>query len=154
VAFSRDGLRIVSGSGDNTLRLWDAKSGQLIGQPLKGHVGIVSTVAFSPDGSHIVSGSRDAMMRLWDGRLGQPIGQPLRGHSDSVSSVAFSPDGSHIVSGSLDGTLRIWPVFEGWANALCAKIPRNMTHKEWREWVSPDIDYITQCVGKPTPAEN
>jgi len=154
VAFSQDGLRIVSGSGDNTLRLWDAKSGQLIGQPLKGHVGIVSSVAFSPDGLRIVSGSRDAMLRLWDGRFGQPIGQPLKGHADSVSGVAFSPDGSRIVSSSLDGTLRIWPVFEGWASALCAKLPRNMSHKEWREWVSPDIDYITQCAGKPSPVED
>ena len=58
MAFSPDGRRIVSGSGDKTLRLWDAKTGQPIGQPLDGHDGDVKSVAFSPDGSRIVSGGR------------------------------------------------------------------------------------------------
>ena len=42
------------GSRDRTLRLWDAKSGQPIGEPLRGHEGAVSSVAFSPDGTRIV----------------------------------------------------------------------------------------------------
>ena len=54
VAFSPDGTRIVSGSVDNTLRLWDAKSGEPISAPLKGHEGGVPSVAFSPDGTRIV----------------------------------------------------------------------------------------------------
>ena len=37
VAFSPDGKRIVSGSGDKTVRLWDASTGQQIGAPLTGH---------------------------------------------------------------------------------------------------------------------
>jgi hypothetical protein len=53
----------------------------------------------------------------------------------------------------LDSTLRLWPVLEGWATELCAKLPRNMTRKEWREWVSPDIDYVVQCPGLPVPAD-
>ncbi|MBC1270553.1 hypothetical protein GNF07_26250, partial [Trichormus variabilis FSR] len=75
VAFSPDGQRIVSGSWDNTLRLWNV-NGQPIGQPLIGHEGAVNSVAFSPDGQCIVSGSWDNTLRLWDVN-GQPIGQPL-----------------------------------------------------------------------------
>jgi WD40 repeat protein/cytoskeletal protein RodZ len=108
VAFSPDGLRIVSGSDDNTLRLWDAKTGLPIGQPLTGHSNWVTSVAFSPDGLRIVSGSSDKTLRLWDAKTGQPIGQPLKGHSYNVWSVAFSPDGLRIVSGSSDNTLRLW----------------------------------------------
>ena len=100
VAFSPDGRRIVSGSEDQTLRLWDAASGQPIGEPLRGHEDAVSSVAFSPDGRRIVSGSEDRTLRLWDAASGQPLGEPLRGHEDAVSSVAFSPDGRRIVSGS------------------------------------------------------
>ena len=50
MAFSPDSKRIVSGSSDKTLRLWDAETGTAIGKPLKGHTGEVWSVAFSPDG--------------------------------------------------------------------------------------------------------
>jgi hypothetical protein len=113
IAFSPDGRRIVSGSEDKTLRLWDAQTGQPIGQPLKGHERGVTSVAFSLDGTRIVSGSEDKTLRLWDAQTGQPIGQPLQGHEDRVQSVAFSLDGRRIVSGSEDKTLRLWDALTG-----------------------------------------
>ena len=113
VAFSPDGTRIVSGSGDKTLRLWDASTGLPIGAPLQGHEAQVRSVAFSPDGTRIVSGSVDKSLRLWDASTGQPIGAPLQGHEDRVRSVAFSPDGTRIVSGSSDKTLRLWDASTG-----------------------------------------
>ena len=60
VAFSPDGRHIVSGSGDNTIQLWDAQTGGQVGNPLQGHTSLVLSVAFSPDGRHIVSGSWDS----------------------------------------------------------------------------------------------
>ena len=49
VAFSPDGKQVVSGSGDQTVRLWDAATGALL-QTLEGHTSSVNSVAFSPDG--------------------------------------------------------------------------------------------------------
>ena len=108
VAFSPDRKQIASVSWDNTVRLWNAATGQPIGQPLTGHTSAVSSVAFSPDGKLIVSGSWDETVRLWNTATGQPIGQPLTGHTSAVSSVAFSPDGKQIVK-----TVRLWDAATG-----------------------------------------
>jgi WD40 repeat protein len=118
VAFSPNGTRIVSGSDDNTLRLWDAVSGTHL-NTLNGHSSWVWSVAFSPDGTQIVSGSGDKTLRLWDAVSGTHL-NTLNGHSSSVRSVTFSPDGTLIVSGSEDKTLRLWDAVSGThLNTLC-----------------------------------
>jgi WD40 repeat protein len=66
VTFSPDGSKIVSGSHDKTIRVWDASTGIEMLSPLKGHDDTVFSVAFSPDGSKIVSGSYDKTIRVWD----------------------------------------------------------------------------------------
>ncbi|KAG9236930.1 hypothetical protein BJ875DRAFT_503024 [Amylocarpus encephaloides] len=58
VAFSPDGTQVVSGSGDMTVRLWDAVTGAPL-QTLEGHFGEVTSVAFSLDGTQVISGSWD-----------------------------------------------------------------------------------------------
>ncbi|KAH8828882.1 hypothetical protein DL96DRAFT_1413676, partial [Flagelloscypha sp. PMI_526] len=111
VAFSPDGARIVSGSDDNNVHIWDAHSGRKLSE-LKGHQHCVFSVAFSPDGIRIVSGSWDNSVRIWDAQSGQQLAK-LDGHQDHVHSVAFSPDGALIVSGSKDESVRIWDAQSG-----------------------------------------
>ena len=65
VAFSPDGARLVSGSEDKTIRLWDPARGAHL-FTLKGHTNDVVTVAFSPDGPCLASGSWDITIRLWE----------------------------------------------------------------------------------------
>ena len=65
VAFSKDGAKIVSGSSDCSVRVWDASTGAAL-QQLNGHTCSVNSVAFSHDGIHIVSGSHDKSVRVWD----------------------------------------------------------------------------------------
>ncbi|KIJ58283.1 hypothetical protein HYDPIDRAFT_59527, partial [Hydnomerulius pinastri MD-312] len=108
VAYSPDGQHIVSGSSDKTIRIWNARTGQLVTDPLQGHTSSINSVAYSPDGQHIVSGSSDKTIRIWNARTGQLVTDPLQGHTSSIWSVAYSPDGQHIVSGSDDNTIRIW----------------------------------------------
>ncbi|KDR68085.1 hypothetical protein GALMADRAFT_1354883 [Galerina marginata CBS 339.88] len=113
VAFSTDGRRIVSGSYDQTVRIWDAETGKQVGEPFGGQTACVWSVAFSPDGKRVVSGSDDKTVRIWDAETGKQMGEPFRGHTNFVKSVAFSPDGRHVVSGSNDETVRIWDAETG-----------------------------------------
>src|ERR1700704_1469144 len=80
VAFSPDGHRIVSSSDDETIRVWDTETGEVVLGPLQGHRGYVRSVAFSPDGHRIVSGSDDRTLRVWDAEKGAVVVGPLEGH--------------------------------------------------------------------------
>ena len=113
VAVSPKDKYIVSGSYDNTIRIWDFATGRQIGESIVEHYGIVRSVAFSPDGNRVVSGSDDRTIRIWDVATCKQIGEPLEGHTAEVLSVTFSPDGKRVVSGSWDHTIRIWDVATG-----------------------------------------
>lgn len=65
VTFSPDGRRIVSGSADKSIRLWDADTRRAIGAPLTGHTDGVLSVAVSPDGQRVISGASDDTIRAW-----------------------------------------------------------------------------------------
>ena len=113
VSYSPNAARVVTGSRDKTIRIWDVESGNTVGEPLTGHTDCVNSVAYSPDGCHIISGSSDRTIRIWDAETGAAVGNTLNGHTEWVNSVAYSPDGCHIISGSFDQTIRIWDAETG-----------------------------------------
>ncbi|MSU62481.1 MAG: hypothetical protein EXS31_08800 [Pedosphaera sp.] len=111
VAFSPNGQRIVTGSYDQTAKVWDAASGREM-LTLQGHSGGIRSVAFSPDGQRIVTGSHDHTAKVWDAANGREL-RTLKGHGAQIYSVAFSPDGQRIVTGSGDNTAKLWEAASG-----------------------------------------
>ncbi|WAO93446.1 Vegetative incompatibility protein HET-E-1 [Fusarium falciforme] len=111
VAFSADGQRLASGSGDRTVKVWDAATGACI-RTLEGHGGWVTSVAFSADDQRLASGSIDWTVKVWDAATGACV-RTLEGHSGWVDSVAFSADGQRLASGSGDRTVKVWDAATG-----------------------------------------
>jgi WD40 repeat protein len=72
----------VSGSYDQSVRVWDVSTGVEL-KELKGHTDWVNSVAFSSDGTRIVSGSIDESVRVWDVSTGVEL-KELKGHTDWV----------------------------------------------------------------------
>ena len=121
-------MQIASGSHDNTLRIWDAHTHELLKGPLTGHTGNVNSLAYSLNGTYIVSGSEDCTIIIWDPITGAHQGT-LKGHTDDIWSIACSPFRLHAASGSHDNTIQVWdletikPIYEplqGHASAVIA----------------------------------
>lgn len=109
VAFSADGERLVSASGDGTVKVWNSRTGELI-QKIDAHAGFACSVVFHPDGKHLASVGADKQVKVWDLATEEPLfaEQCETVHVYGAAyAVAFSPDGDHIAAGS-DGTVNIW----------------------------------------------
>ncbi len=101
--FSPDGTRVVTASQDKTARLWDARTGQPLGEAMT-HQDAVWSAQFSPDGARVVTasweiGGNRGAARLWDARTGQPLGEAMT-YQEGVNSAQFSPDGTRVVTTS------------------------------------------------------
>ena len=88
--------RLVSGSDDKTIRLWDLKTVAEAAR-LRGHGGPVNALTVLPDG-RVVSGSDDKTIRLWDLKTVAEAAR-LEGHGGPVNALTVLPDG-RVVSGS------------------------------------------------------
>lgn len=103
------GERLVSGSDDFTMYLWDAAKSKKPLARLNGHQKLVNQASFSPDGRRIASAGFDNSVKIWDGTTGKFIAS-LRGHVGPVYQVGWSSDGRMILSCSKDSTLKAWDV--------------------------------------------
>lgn len=106
LALSADGKLLISGSWDQTIKLWHLETGKLI-RTLKGHTDQVCTIALSPDEQIIASGSADKTIKLWHLETGELLGT-FAGHGNTVTALAFTDSGEILVSASLDKTIKIW----------------------------------------------
>ena len=109
--YSPDGKKILSASCDETIKEWDADTGQCM-KTMAGHTSYVRSAVYSPDGKKILSASEDQTIKEWDARTGQ-CAKTMSGHAEWVRSVVYSPDGKKILSDSWDGTIKEWDAATG-----------------------------------------
>lgn len=106
VIFEPGGNRIISSSGDNTIKIWDSARG-LVLKTLYGHSDSVRCTIFSPDNKYLVSASGDGTIKIWEITTWENT-HTICAHKDSVRSIVFSKDGNYLISASVDKTIKIW----------------------------------------------
>ncbi|HEX8990727.1 MAG TPA: WD40 repeat domain-containing protein, partial [Anaerolineales bacterium] len=113
VAFSADGSRLATGSGDKTAKIWDASTGKLLLDLPAGRTDMVTSIEFSPDGTRIATASDTKIIKIWDGATGQLL-LAVRSISDPyVSHASFGPEGKVLVVASGSETISLWDASSG-----------------------------------------
>jgi WD40 repeat protein len=112
LAVTPDGARIVSGSLDNTVRVWNLATGRLE-RTLDGHADSVCAVAVTPDGTRIVSGSWDNTVRVWNLASGHLVACWIADPGILVQACCTVPaDPSLVVYGDSAGGVHVLQVLK------------------------------------------
>ncbi len=111
-AVSADGRWIATASEDNSVKIWNATTGQEV-YTLTGHEAPITSLAFAPTGTHLATGSTDGLVIVWDVLAGTLV-RAMRGEDDGgVRAVDFHPDGERVAAGYEAGTARVWDFVTG-----------------------------------------
>ena len=107
LAFSPKGNMLVSGSYDEALFLWDARSAKKM-KDLPAHSDPVSGVDFVKDGTMVCSCSSDGLIRIWDSGTHQCLKTLVNEDRKAVTAVRFTPNGRYVLAWTLDSNIRLW----------------------------------------------
>ncbi|KAI9099433.1 quinon protein alcohol dehydrogenase-like superfamily [Phlyctochytrium arcticum] len=139
VAWSPDCKMLVSGGMDTTIRLWDPKTGKALGEALKSHRQVITSIAWEPmhlnkQCNRFASASKDGTVRIWDATLRKNL-FTLSGHTAPVMVVKWGGDGL-IYTGSRDKTIKVWESTQG-------KLVRTLEgHAHWVNHLALSTDFI------------
>lgn len=108
IAYSPDGKYLVSGSSDNTVKLWDASSGQMI-TSINADQKEVTAVCYSSDAKYVGSVGLNGTVKIWSAQSGNSIASFVD-FKNALKTVVFSPDAKYIAAGGDNNIIMIWDI--------------------------------------------
>ncbi len=154
LAFSPDGRRLVTGSLEGDVDVWEARTGRQL-DALSGNLGQVLDLAVSPDGARVATSSTDGTVRLWDLGTGRQLLTLANGVAGEVGAksktcfrrnrnaylgvggkLAFSPDGTRLAYTAADGTVRVLALdIDDLMHLARSRLTRSWTPDECRTYL-------------------
>ncbi|MFH0821369.1 MAG: ankyrin repeat domain-containing protein, partial [Pseudomonadota bacterium] len=128
VAVTYDGVHVLSGSADCTLRLWNITDGTCI-RTFAGHQGPVTSVCPTLDGRYGLSAGKDKTLKVWDLESGNCL-RSFEGHTGNITRAVLSTDGMTALSADEGGTVKVWVL--DW----------DLQDRPWCDWDAGAMPYL------------
>jgi WD40 repeat protein len=113
LAFTPDGKRLIAGSLDRSLSLWDLTDAGAKPTVLEKHGDAVWSLSISPDSRWMASGAGDRRVMFWPFGGKIPQARTLKAHKSVVTALAASADGKWLASAGADHLLVVWDAERG-----------------------------------------
>src|SRR5215468_7627098 len=104
IEFTPDGDRLISTAYDAPLKIWDATTGRMVGQPINAERPF-AYFSLSPDGKRLATRSRSGIVRLWDASTGLALSEPFE-HEGPINVLSLGPKAQLIVPSPQAGTVK------------------------------------------------
>jgi len=142
IAYSIDGLFLVSVSSDNCIKIWRSFDGLLVRSIFPGKAVPITAVAISSDNKTVLTGDSEGVIKAWDPATGSKVGE-TKAHEKEITSISFDNSGSTLATSSADGLLKIW------AYPGMQPIAKAMAYEDGVQFakISPDGKYIVSAGG-------
>ena len=151
VAFGANDEILLSGDNEGKVHVWKLGKDATQSWPLNAHDGAVRALAVDSTRTIAASAGRDGKVKIWD--LNRPSADPqiFSSPGDDLYALALSGDDRWLAAGGSNKTVMIWPRTRLLAEMVCRSAWRNLTEKEWRDFIAADVPYECTCPELPPP---
>jgi len=148
IAFDAKGKVIAAGSEDSSIQIWKVSSPKKLLKKLWGDNIKVNDIAINDD-LILASANSDGTVKLWDLKETGNYPRVINGPWTEAFSLAFTSNGRWLAVGGNNPKILVYPITEELSNKVCQNVMRNLTSKEWQDFIGDDIDYECTCTNLP-----
>lgn len=150
IVFDLDGRRMLTGSFDTDVRIWETDTGRVL-NVFSGHNDRIVTLQFVPHTDFVISGSHDRSLRLWSVETGFLVYR-YYSHTDRVVDVFINQSGRGLISSGMDGRVLFWslpprvPEMVDWARKN--RYVRPLSCAEANLYLNQEQDCTTEIIDR------